>query len=84
MTLNGHRSSTTKNDMFRVIRPAWAGNTMSPKDVVEAPLNPNNIRPGFSKFEGENPICLITNTCKRLAELPESTKIRRTLKFIDS
>ena len=82
MTLNGHRSSTTKNDMFRVIRPAWAGNTMSPKDVVEAPLNPNNIRPGFSRFVGTNPIFFITDTYKRSAKLPGSTKIHLTSKSL--
>ena len=49
-------------------------------EVVEASLNPDNIRPGFSKLGGMNPICLITDTCKRSAELPRSTKIRLTSK----
>ena len=82
MALNGDRSSTTENCMLRVTGLAWTGNTMSPKDVVEAPLNPDNIRPRFSRFKSVNPICLITNTCKRSAELPESTKIRLTSKSL--
>ena len=44
-------------------------------EVVEAPLNPDNIRPGFSRLGGMNPICLITDTYKRSADLPRSTKI---------
>ena len=82
MALNRDKSSTTENCMFKVTRSAWTGNTMSPKDVVEAPLNPDNIHPGFSRFEDENPICLITDTCKRSIELPGSTKIRLTSKSL--
>ena len=82
MALNGDRSSTAENCTLRVIEPTWIGNTMSPKDIVEAPLNPNNIRLGFSRFEGVNPICLITDICKRSAELLESTKIRLTSKSL--
>ena len=55
---------------------------MSPRDVVEAPLNPDNIHPGFSRFEDENLICLITDTCKRSIELLGSTKIHLTLKSL--
>ena len=78
MALNGDKSSMTENFTFKVAGSAWKGNTMSPRDIVEAPLNPDNIRLGFSRFEDENPICLITDTCKRLIELPGSTKIRLT------
>ena len=73
MALNGDRSSTIENCTFKVIGLTWAGNTMLPRDVIEAPLNPDNIRPGFSIFESENTICLITDTCKRLVELLRST-----------
>ena len=82
MALNGDRSSTIENCTFRVTGSAWTGNTMLPRDVVEAPLNPDNIRPGFSIFKGENPICLITDTCKRSVELLGSTKIRLTSKSL--
>ena len=82
MALNGDKSSTTENCTFRVTGSTWTGNTMSPKDVAEAQLNLDNIRPGFSKFEGENPICLITNTFKRSTELLGSTKICLTSKSL--
>lgn len=82
MALNRNRSSTTENYTFRVTGLAWTSNTMSPKDVVEAPLKPDNIRLGFSRVDGENPICLITDTCKRSVELPKSTKIRLTSKSL--
>lgn len=49
-------------------------------DVVEALLNPDSIRLGFSKLEGINPIYLITDICKRSVELPWLTKIHLTLK----
>ena len=84
MALNGDRSFTTKNCTFRVTGSTWTGNTMSPRDVVEAQLNLDNIRLGFSRFEGENLICLITDTCKRSAELPRSTKIHLTSKSLIS
>ena len=82
MSLNGDRSSTAENCTLRVIEPTWIGNTMSPKDIVEAPLNPDNIRLGFSRFKGVYPICFITDTCKRFAELPGSTKIHLTSKSL--
>ena len=82
MALNENRSSTTENCTLRVTGLAWIGNTMSPRDVVEAPLNPDNIRLGFSRFNGVYPICLITDTCKRFAELPGSTKIHLTSKSL--
>lgn len=82
MELNGDRSSTTENCTCKAIGPAWTGNMMSPRDVVEASLKPDNIRPGFSRVDGKNPICLITNTCKKSIELPGSTKIRLTSKSL--
>ena len=69
MALKGDKSSTTENNTFRVTGLAWIGNIMSPSDVVEAPLNPDNILPGFSRLDGMNLICLTTETCKRSAEL---------------
>ena len=74
MALKGEKSSTIKNCTFLVIGPTWTGNTMSPKEVVVAQLNQNSIRPGFSRTDGESPICLQADICKRLAELPGSTK----------
>ena len=82
MALNGDRSFTIENCTLRITGPTWTGNTMSPRDVVEAPLNPDNICPRFSRLEGENPICLITDTCNRLIELPGSTKICLTSKSL--
>lgn len=81
MALKGDKSSTRDNCTLRVTELAWIGNMMSPRDVVEAPLNPDSIHPGFSRPEGINPICLITDTCKRFVELPRSTKILLTSKF---
>ena len=80
MALKGDRSSTTENCKLRMIGPIWIGNTTSPRELVKAPLNPDNIRLGFSRLEGMNPICLITDTCKRSTELLRSTKIRLTSK----
>lgn len=70
MALKGDKSSTTKNCTLRVTGSTWIDNTMSLREVVEAPLNPNNIRPEFSRIEGMNPICLINDICKRSVELP--------------
>ena len=78
--LKGDKSSTTKNCLLRVIGLAWIGSAISPMNIVEAPLNPDNIRPEFSKLEGMNPICFITDTCKSSVELPGSTIIHLTLK----
>ena len=74
MALKGDKSSTTKNHMFWVIRPACMANMTSPREVVEAPLNLYSIRPGFSKANDRSPICLYANICKRSAELPRSIK----------
>ena len=82
MALNKDRSSTNENYTLRVTRLAWTGNTMSPKEVVEAPLNPNNIHPGFSRFESVNLICFIIYACKRSVELLGSTTIRLTSKSL--
>ncbi|RVW22445.1 hypothetical protein CK203_099234 [Vitis vinifera] len=49
MTLKGDKSCTTENCTLRVTGPAWTGSTMSPKEVVDDPLNPDKIRPGFSR-----------------------------------
>lgn len=75
IALKGDKSSTTENYTLRVTGSAWIGSTMSLMDVVEAPLNLDSIRPRFSRLEGTNPICLITDTCKRSVELPGSTII---------
>ena len=80
MALKGEKSSTTENRTFRMTGPAWIGNITSPSDVVEAPLNPDNILPGFSWLDDMKPICLTTDTCKRSVELPGSTSILFTSK----
>ena len=80
MALKRDKSSTTENCMLRMTGPAWTSSTTSPREVVAAPLNPDKIHPGFSRLEGTSPIFLITDTCKRSAELPGSTKIRLTSK----
>lgn len=69
MAFKGDKSSTKDNCTLRVTGLAWIGSIMSPRDVVETPLNLDNIRPGFSRLEGMNPICLTTDTCNRFAEL---------------
>ena len=80
MALKGDKSSTTENCTLRVTGPTWTGSTTSPREVVEALLNPEKIRPMFSRLDGTNPICLITDTCKRSVKLPKSTKICLTSK----
>ena len=70
-----HRDCT-----LRVTGPAWTGSTMSPKDVVDDLLNPDKIRPGFSRPVRLCPMWLATDACIRSVELPGSTKIRRTSK----
>ena len=70
MALKGDKSSTIENHMFWVIGPAYTGNTTSPKEFVEAPLNPDSIHLGFSRVDGRSPICLYANIYKRLVELP--------------
>ena len=80
MALKGDKSSTTENFTLQMTKPAWTGNTTSPREVVAAPLNPDKIRLGFSKPEILSPICLIIDACKRSVELPESTRIRFTSK----
>ncbi|RVX00808.1 hypothetical protein CK203_026372 [Vitis vinifera] len=49
MTLKGDKSCTTENCTLRVTGLAWTGSTISPKEVVDDPLNPDKIRPGFSR-----------------------------------
>ena len=78
MVLKGDKSSTTENCTFWMTRLACTGNTTSPKEVVEAPLNPNIIRSGFSKADGGSPICLYADIYKSSVELLGSTKIHLT------
>ena len=68
--------------MLRMIGLAWTGSTTSQRKVVVAPLNPDKIRPGFSRLEGSSPIYLITDACKRSVKLPGSTRIRLTSKSL--
>lgn len=80
MALEEDKSSTTVNCTLRVTGPTWIGSTTSLREVVEAQLNLNKIHHEFSKLEGTSPIYLITDICKRSAELQGSTKIRLTSK----
>ena len=80
MTLKGDNSCTTENCTLRVTWPAWTDSIISPKDVVDDPLNPDKIRPGFSRPARLCPIWPTTDACTRSAELPGSTKIRLTSK----
>ena len=82
MALNGDKFSTIENCTFKIIDPAWMGSTISPREMVEAPLNSDSIRPRFSKADGVNPIYLNANIRNKLAELPGSTKIRLTSKSL--
>lgn len=75
MALKGDRYSTMKNWAFRMTGLAWIGSVISPSDVVETPLNPDNILLGFSRLDGMNHICLTINTYERSVELPGSTRI---------
>ncbi|RVX10761.1 hypothetical protein CK203_018299 [Vitis vinifera] len=70
MTLKGDNSCTTENCTLRVTGPAWTGSIMSPKDVVDDPLNPDKIRSGFSRPARLCPIWPTTDACTRSAELP--------------
>ena len=80
MILKGDKSCTTENCTLRVIGPAWTGSTMSSKDVVDDPLNPDRIRPGFSRPVRLCPMWVTIDACTRLVELPGSTKMRLTSK----
>ena len=80
MTLKGDNSCTTENCTLRVTGSAWTGSTMSPKDVVEDRLNPDRIRPGFSRPVRLCPMWLTTDACTRSAELLGSTRMRLTSK----
>ena len=53
---------------------------MSPKEVVDDPLNPDRIRPGFSRPVRLCPMWLTTDACTRSAELPGSTRMHLTSK----
>lgn len=82
MVLKGVKSSTTKNCTFWIIGTTWKGNTICPKEVVEAPLNLDSIHLGFSRADGGNPIYLNTNICNKLVKLPGSTKTHLTSKLL--
>lgn len=82
MALKGDKSSTIENCTFWVTRLAWMGNMTFPKEVVDAPLNPDNIHPGFSRVDGERPIFLYADICKRSAKLPGSIKTLLTSKSL--
>ena len=80
MTLKGDKSCTTENCTLRVTGPAWTDSTISPKEVVDDPLNLDKIRPGFSRLVRLCPMWLMTDACTRSAELPGSTRMRLTSK----
>ena len=80
MTLKGDKSYTTENCTLRVTGPTWTGSIMSPKEVVDDPLNPDRIRPGFSRPVRLCPMWLTTDACTRSTELPGSTRMRLTSK----
>ena len=78
--MKGDKSCTIENCTLRVTWPTWTGSTISPKEVVDAPLNLNKIRPGFSRPMRLCPMWLMTDACTRLPELPGSTRMRLTSK----
>ena len=80
MMLKGDKSCTTENCTLRVTGPAWTGSTMSPNDVVDDPLNPDRIRPGFSRPVRLCLMWLTTDAYTRLVKLSGSTKMRLTSK----
>lgn len=82
IALKGNKSSATKNCTFKTTGLAWTNNTMFPREVVEAPLNPDRIRSGFSKANGGNPICLNADICNKSVELLESIKLCLTSKSL--
>lgn len=53
MALYDDRSFTIENLTLRVVGSAWTGRTISPREIVVAPLNSDKIRPKFSKIDGE-------------------------------
>ena len=79
MALKGDKSSTIENCTFWITSPAWTGSTTSPREV-EALLNPDSIRMGFSRVDGGNPICLYADICNRSVELLGLIKICLTSK----
>ena len=82
MALKDDKSSTIENCTFWVTGPAWTGNTTSPREVVEAPLNPDSIRPRFFMVDGGSLICLYVDIYKRSVELPGLIKICLTSKSL--
>ena len=53
MALHREKSSPVENYTLNVTGKAWMGNTTSPREVVVAPLNPDNRCLGFSRIDGE-------------------------------
>ena len=82
MALKGDKSFTNENCTFWVIGPVWTSNTMSPRKVIDAPLNPDSICPRFSRADGGSPIFLYVDICKRSTELARSIKILLTSKSL--
>lgn len=78
MALKGDKSFTIENCTLKTIGLTWTSITTSPREVVDASLNPDSIRPRFSKADSENLICLNADICNRSVELSRSTKIRLT------
>ena len=66
--------------MLRVTGPTWTDSTISPKEVVTTLLNQDKIHLGFSRSDRSHPMWLITDACKRSAELPRSIRMRLTSK----
>ena len=53
MALYGDRSLTIENRTLVMIESDWTCNTISPREVIVTPLNPDSRRLGFSKADGE-------------------------------
>ena len=58
MALKRDQSSTIENCTFKVIGPAWTGNTTFPREAVVVPLNLDSIHLGFSRVDSGNFIFL--------------------------
>ena len=82
IALKWDKSFTIENHTFWITSLTWMGNTTSSREMVEAPLNPDSIHPGFSKVDDGNPICLNADICNRSVELLGSTKIHLTSKSL--
>ena len=80
MELKMGKSSIIENCMFWVTGPACTGNMTSPRKAVVAPLNPNNIRLGFSRADGRSPISYRLTPARGQLSYPDRSKLflRRT------